>query len=324
MIKEYGGYMPLELNKGLEHFDKYKDANVARFNCGRNAIAAAFMAVKPQKVYLPYYICAVVRETLEKYNLPYELYLLDDMLEPMLDYLEDDEWLLYVNYFGTMPDVKMERIVKKYKRVLIDHTQAFYATPILDDTCFNVFLPRKFFGLIDGAYLIWGGSRQFSFDYPKDTSWDRGAFLLKSAELGTNAAYQDNLDSMDCYADGVRMMSTLTEKMLKSIDYEKLGQIRQRNYRVLVDEFRDINEHNLPMEGYAPYVYPLLVKKDTLRKKVVDRKIYAPQWWKYLIQEVPEKSIERTMSEWLLPLPVDHRYTEDDMKEMAGIVKEIL
>ncbi len=316
--------MPLELKNGSEYFDKYEDANVARFNCGRNAIAAAFIAVKPKKIYVPYYVCSVVRETLDKYNLPYELYLLDDSLEPRIDHLEKDEWLLYVNYFGTMPDEKIEGIVKKYERVLIDHTQAFYARPVLDGVCFNVFLPRKFFGLIDGAYLIWGGHRQFSFDYPKDISWERGAYLLKSIELGTNAAYQDNLDSMECYSDGIRLMSTLTEKMLKSIDYEETGQIRQRNYQVLVDEFADINEIGLHMEGYAPYVYPLLVKNDALRKKVVDRKIYAPQWWKYLLQEVPENSIEATLGKWLLPLPVDHRYTEDDMKEMAQTIKEIL
>ncbi len=324
MNKEYGGYMPLELKHGPEFFDKYPDANIAKFNCGRNAIAAAFLSIKPTKIYLPYYICSVVRETLEKYKLSYELYFLDDKLEPQVKHLEEDEWILYVNYFGTMSEKKIQKIVNKYKRVVLDHTQAFFAEPVLDDVCYNVFLPRKFFGLIDGAYLIWGGKRSIILDYPTDISWDRGIFLLKSIELGTNEAYQDNLDSMVCYSDEIRLMSKLTDRMLKSIDYEASGIRRQKNYQVLVQEFEGINEISIPMEGYAPYVYPLLIKNDSLRTKVIESKIYVSQWWKYLLQEVPEDSIEATLSKWLLPLPVDHRYNEEDMRDISQLIKSYL
>lgn len=313
--------MPLELDNGSEYFNKYPGANVARFNCGRNAIAAAFISIKPKKIYIPYYVCIVVREALEKYSLPYDLYLLNDKLEPMLGNLAEDEWLLYVNYFGTMPERKIKEIVNRYKRVVIDNTQAFYAKPILDNTCFNVYLPRKFFGLIDGAYLLWGGKRKIIFDYPIDVSWSRGLFLLKSIELGTNDAYQDNLDSMECYSDGIKLMSRLTERMLKSIDYKKTGFIRQNNYKTLVRELEGVNELFLPMEGYAPYVYPLLIKNDNLRQKVIEQRIYVPQWWKYLLEEVPEDSVEAKLSKWLLPLPVDHRYDDKDMIAISQIIK---
>ena len=313
--------MPLELKNGPEYFDKYIGAHVARFNCGRNAIAAAFLYLKPKKIYIPYYVCSVVRETLEKYALPYELYFLDDQLEPKIGALAEDEWLLYVNYFGTMPDSKIEGIVQRYKRVVLDHTQAFYASPVLDEVCFNVFLPRKFFGLIDGAYLVWGRRQEITFDYPIDVSWDKGAFLFKSAELGTNAAYQDNLGSMECFSDGIRRMSRLTERMLRSIDYETAGAVRQRNYQMLVRELSAVNELPMPMEGYAPYVYPLLIKHDTLRKQIVEQKVYVPQWWKYLLNEVPDDSVEAIFSKWLLPLPVDHRYCEEDMRDISRIIK---
>ena len=74
------------------------------------------------------------------------------------------------------------------------------------------------------------------------------------------------------------------------------------------------------MEGFAPFVYPLLIEEPGLRQRVVGNHIYTPQWWKYLLNEVPQDSVEARLSKWLLPLPVDQRYTEQDMNEMAGIV----
>jgi hypothetical protein len=316
-MREFGGYLPLELKEGQEMFDRYEDAKVARFNSGRASIVAAVKAVKPSKLYIPLYNCAVVRKALEDAGFTYSFYNLNADLEPDIDSIEDDAWLLYVHYFGIASDEKISTLAGKYKNVIFDNTQAFYAKPVLDDNCMNVYSPRKFVGLVDGGYLVWSGKREVSEDYPQDVSWGRASFLFKSIELGTNAAYQDNLDSKVCLADGVKRMSVMTRKMLKSLDYDDLAERRDRNYRVLIERFRNVNQLRLPMNGYAPFVYPLVVENPALRSKVVGNKIYTPQWWKYLLDEVPSNSIEAWLSQWLLPLPVDHRYTEGDMEEMA-------
>ena len=317
MMKEYGGYLPLELNEREEYFDRFPAASVARFNCGRSAIVAAVKAVKPRKLYIPFYNCVAVRDALDAHGIAYEQYLLDNALEPRVETLGEGEWILYVNYFGTSSKEKKERIAAKYKNVIFDNTQAFYTEPILDGSCMNVYSPRKFIGLIDGGYLVWSGGRDVCEDYPVDVSWERGAFLLKSIELGTNAAYRDNLDSKECFAGGIRRMSVLTQRMLRSVDYDELSARRDENYRTLIERFGRYNQLELPMEGYAPFVYPLLIEDPELRRKIVGKKIYVPQWWKYLLDEVPEDSVEARLSRWLLPLPVDHRYTQQDMTDMA-------
>lgn len=320
MIREYGGYLPLELRDGSELFDQYEDARVARFNSGRACIVAAVKALRPSKLYIPYYNCAVVREALAAAGIGYEQYYLTPDLEPDLKALGDGEWIVCVNYFGTASEEKIRRIANRFGNVIFDNTQAFYARPVLDGKCMNVYSPRKFVGLIDGGYLVWSGSAEVDGDYPTDVSWERGGFLLKSVELGTNSAYRDNLDSKTCLADGIRRMSALTQKMLKSVDYADLSDRRDRNYRVLIERFRGVNALKLPMDGYAPFVYPLAVEDPELRKKVVEKRIYVPQWWKYLLGEVPDNSLEAWLSRWLLPLPIDHRYTERDMNDMADIV----
>lgn len=320
MMKEYGGYLPLELNSSGELFDRYENAHVARFNSGRSAIVAAVLSVCPGRLFIPHYNCSVVREALEREGAPYQQYALDDSLEPVIDNFGENDWLVYVNYFGTMSERKIIGIAEKYRNVIFDNTQAFYARPVLDGNCMNAYSPRKFVGLADGGYLVWSGSREVNEAYPLDVSWERAGFLLKSAELGTNAAYRDNLESKVCLADGIKRMSLLTRRMLASVDYDSLARVRDRNYRVLIDRLKSVNLLGLPMEGYAPFVYPLLVEDPALRKKVVDRKIYVPQWWKYLLDEVPEDSVEAKLSKWLLPLPVDHRYSVRDMNDIADII----
>ena len=319
-MKEYGGYLPLELSNGEELFDRYENAQVARFNSGRAAIVAAVKTVRPKKLYIPYYNCAVVREALSSYGFAYEQYYLDENMEPGIDKIGNQDWILYVNYFGICSEEKIKRIAAKYRNVIFDNTQAFFAKPILDGNCMNAYSPRKFVGLADGGYLIWNGNHEVSEDYPIDISWNRAAFLFKSIELGTNAAYKDNLDSKTSFADGIKKMSVLTRRMLQSVNYAELAEKRDRNYKVLIEKFRKVNQLELPMEGYAPFVYPLLIEDSDLRRKVVEHKIYVPQWWKYLCAEVPENSVEARLSRWLLPLPVDHRYNEQDMEDMASII----
>ena len=118
---------------------------------------AAVEAVHPAKLYIPFYNCVAVRDALDFNGFPYEQYYLNDSLEPDVESLAQDEWILYVNYFGIASDEKKERMIEKYKNVIFDNTQAFYSPPVLDGNCMNVYSPRKFIGVADGGYLVWSG-----------------------------------------------------------------------------------------------------------------------------------------------------------------------
>ena len=59
-------------------------------------------------------------------------------------------------------------------------------------------------------------------------------------------------------------------------------------------------------------------------ERIVKERIYIPQWWRYLLDEVPENSTEAWLSKWLLPLPIDHRYNEDDMGNIVSIITKLL
>lgn len=320
MQKEFGGYLPLELPDGKEYIDRYAGVQVLRLNCGRNAIAAALLGVKAKKVYIPHYNCDVVRETVEKYEIPFEKYLLDDKMQPSGVTLDEQEWLLYPNYFGALTESEAEAIADRFGRVIFDNTQAFFAPPVRRAGCFNVYSPRKFIGLIDGAYLIWDNDVRIDDSiYRQDVSWERGAFLLKSQELGTNAAYQDNMQSKTQLGDEILRMSVLTRKMLSGADYDRIRCARRRNLSVLKKHLDPVNQLPFSVDGDLMN-YPLYIENDALRAKLVSQKIYVPQWWKYVIPLTPADSVENRLSRWLLPLPIDQRYSEADMETLAEMV----
>lgn len=321
MEKEYGGYLPLELPRGREYFAGL-GSDVQRLNCARSAIYAALEQCGAAKVWLPWYNCETVQEPLRRLGVPYGLYLLDDELFPQTPPLEENEWLLYVNYFGTAPKELLDRVKTAFDRVIFDNTQAFFAPPRMDGDSYNVYSCRKFLGVADGAYLIHKGLRARA--YPADSSWQRAGYLLKCLDTSTNEAYADSLQNEDLLAREVRGMSALTRHMLAAIDYEEIKRRRRENFLALHAELIAVNGRAVNTDAAAPMVYPLYVENDGLRAKLIAKRVYVPQWWKWLLDKVPAGSVEARLSRWLLPLPVDQRYTPEDMRDLARIVRSCL
>jgi len=147
-MKELGGYLELELNRNEEH---HKTA--LSLNTGRNALELILRVRKYTKVYIPYYTCDVILEPFRKLNINYEFYSINKDLEPEFNYslLRDNEGFLYVNYFGIKDDF-IPVLAKHCSNIITDNSQAFFCRPLKDiDTFYSC---RKFFGVPDGAYLI--------------------------------------------------------------------------------------------------------------------------------------------------------------------------
>ena len=58
MVKEYGGYLPLELPEGNAY---YQGEDVAALNSGRYSVGYALQEKDLDCIYFPYYICVIGR-----------------------------------------------------------------------------------------------------------------------------------------------------------------------------------------------------------------------------------------------------------------------
>lgn len=314
-MKEYGGYLPLELPLLKEYYND--EDHMIRVNCGRSAIYCALLEAKPSKVYLPYYNCEFVKEPFEKLGIPYCYYNIDRDFMPIGIELLPNEYILWVNYFGTQHIDKAIKIVERFKNVILDNTQAFYAKPIKE--VYNIYSCRKFFGVSDGAYVI--KNNIVKPHLQQDESYKKIEFILKCIERGTDAGYKDYIENEDILATNILKMSKLTQRILESIDYEYIQKKRYDNFKWIHELLKDINQLDVDMSTRTPMVYPLVIKNGGLRNHLIENKIYVPQWWKHVMDKTDSQSFDYYLSKYLIPLPIDQRYSKKDMEYIANVVK---
>lgn len=327
MIREYGGYLPVD-TRGEEFFaDSVYDNTILRLNAARYAIIEAYKIGDYDKLWIPVYMCASVYDAIKSDGtVTYDFYNVNDRLEPDINGIRMKDCILIPNYFGQKNKSFYLEQITKFRNVIFDNTQCFYTEPVMNSGVFNVYSPRKFFGVSDGAYLIGKDvNSSIQSKYSVDMSANRIGFVFESFEKGTNISYMKYLDSeKDISESGVKTMSKVTMALLGNIDYKEIHKRRLTNYRILCKEFKEINEIQINEEATSPMIYPLLIRNDGLRKRMVDSRIYIPQWWKIVIKNPKANNWERYISEFLYPLPIDQRYKKDDMHSMAEKIKGLM
>ena len=322
MVKEYGGYLPLELPKKEEYFSFCDEKDILRLNCGRSTFFCAAKAAKVRKIFVPYLNCANSTDPFDAAGIPYEYYRLDDDLTPMDITPGEEDAVLWINYYGNAGEREKQKVLETYKTVIVDNCHAFFSKPVLRDGVYNCYSTRKFFGVVDGAYLIAKGLPSFSLK--ESCSAEDTLFILKTIEQGTNALYAENLKNEQRVAQKVTKMSKLTRRILSSIDYSEIQEIRFRNFCRLHRQLESINEFAVNTETKTHMYYPLLVTNDALRSHLVENRIYTPTWWRHVPDLCGNEGIETKLSRYMLMIPMDQRYDESDMDDIVTIIRKFI
>lgn len=308
-----GGYMGLEYPIEKKTYHPY----ALKLNSARSCIEIILKATRCKKIYIPYFTCDVVLDIILKLGVNYSFYRINRYFEPVIDFdLKDNELLLCTNYWG-LKNKTIERLVGEYSsNIVVDSAQSFFDQPIngnyfLFNSC------RKFFGVLDGAYLYYHNNYENiivnyvdKLHYPKYVYRD---FLLDRIELGAEKGYNSFLKHEQEIGDvGVCRMSKLSENILSLIDYEKVKTLRHKNFMHL---HKHLCKYNLiDIESIAgdsldfiPMVYPLLIEDKEIRAKLIKDRIYVAKYWPNVKYWIDEKSLECYYSENIIPLPIDQR-----------------
>ena len=309
-----GGYFKLELNRSGEYYPDAIDLNFAR-----NALEYILRAKKPKRIFIPYYICSTVLEPINKLNIPYVFYHIDQNLDPVFkSNLNSNDTFLYVNYFGIKQET-VRLLVNKYKNLIIDNAQAFFCHPLPNvDTFYS---PRKFFGVPDGAYLF--TNKLLEVDLERDISINRISHLLKRTEFGPESGYADFLQNENSMVgQPIKKMSNLTKAILNNISYSNAKKRREESFLFLHKHLRNINALEINSNNLkAPMVYPFMIEKEGLKEWLIENKIYVATYWKNVFNWVSEKDFEFNLTKYLIPLPVDQRYEKNDLIKIIERIK---
>jgi|SRR5665647_53003 len=308
-MNEIGGYFGLEINNGIEYH-----SNAIHLNTGRNCLEYILRAKQIKKIYVPYYTCDVILEPIKKLGIVYEFYSIDKNFNPIFSInTEEDEAFLYTNYFG----VKTKKVIElsfKIINLIIDNSQAFFADPVPNiDTFYSA---RKFFGVPDGAYLY--TNTLLNEELNQDESYTRCAHLLKRIDLGASSGYAD-FTSNDKVLENLPIlrMSKLTKSILTGIDYERIKNIRLHNFKFLHKSLSHLNELTIDSESESPMIYPFLLSGSNLKSYLIKNRIFVATYWPNVLKWIKPDSLERHLSKYLIPLPIDQRYDEEILSFMV-------
>lgn len=320
MTKEYGGYLPIELPKGCAY---YHGSDVVALNAGRYAVVYALQDAGWRSIYLPYYICSTVEEAIRQClpDICIHYYHIDEYFLPPRISLREEEGLLWVNYWGIQPKSLIDKVVSRFQgHLIIDNTQAFFTPP--REAAYQVYSCRKFFGVCDGSYVI--GKNISRHPLKSLFSSLYAVHLLHSLEYGTNYSYSLNKENEERLSQaGPSAMSPLTSAILDAVDYGHVLQTRRENMEALHQILAPYNQ--LHIQETAPAMaYPFLCSKKDLREILVQHKVYVPKLWAETAENKNASPWEVYLSEHLCILPVDQRYTNEDMNFIGNLVLKLL
>lgn len=315
--KAIGGYFELELPPPRQ--TKFNDA--LKYQSARAAFLAFLRASKPNRVWMPYYICESMLAPVKALGTDICYYSLDKQFGIADDIsLGRGDILFYVNYFGICSG-NVQKVLHKFNpsQVVLDFSQSFFAEP---QKCLaTIYSPRKFFGVPDGGLLL----TQLDIDLPESIdggSDDRMYHLIKrlggTAELGY-ANYQLAEASLDDLEP--KQMSLLTERILSAIDFEAARTQRNKNFSVLHECLVKINGLNIDFDNVdGPLCYPFISDKSKLRECLVAKRIFIPKYWPDILHRFHIPDFEKQLVEKTHPLPCDQRYHVDEMHEVCKVI----
>ncbi len=113
-----------------------------------------------------------------------------------------------------------------------------------------------------------------------------------------------------------------TMDILRSADIEKIKSIRRRNARVLYSELSEtvnflFEEEQMDCPLFVPIV--LNEDRDRIRKALAENGIFCPIHWPR-----PSANCSSNLYDLELSLVCDQRYTEQDMRRMAAVLRKIM
>lgn len=303
------------------------------FHNARSAIRWVVEQQKPSNVWLPAYLCPSIHDALyavssdiQFYDVDHELHITPDLLNG--EFRKGDA-VLTINYFGRPTSSGMRARLANDDDILWieDCAQTLgFGSDHYGDV--RVYSPRKVLGVPDGGLMIDVHGR---FDEPNlqpcPTRHLTSPGALRRLDPEGNdrsrwfKAFQDAeaaMTSEPCEADPV------TRRTVASATYESICSPRTRNYNFLADNLPDLALFPGPASDWVPFGFPIVTSNhDTVRNALYDNLIFAPKLWSGMPSPPSAFPEAHSLSERLLMIPCDQRYTLHDMERVVSVLRNV-
>ncbi len=282
-----------------------------------------------KRILLPNYLCGVILDVIEQYDMRYELYDIQSDLSVDIASLGKEFDVIYIiNYFGMNLGEKIIPDIPEEKSVILD--DVFLPIPTVIDRkgewySFNSF--RKISQLADGSIIFTNTDLdERKIEYCTLTQFSEKKYMAKHQKYmylvkgdGTEEQYLELFrggeEELELQEE-IKGMSTDSQiEMAKFfMNMEKEKKTRKDNYNIVVERMK---ENAIEIETSFYSFAPIMLKqRDKTRKELAEKRIYLPVHW----PQIPGK-VNR-IGDKILSLPLDSRYTEQDMNRICDAIVE--
>ncbi|MGI9517089.1 MAG: hypothetical protein ACR2NP_08595, partial [Pirellulaceae bacterium] len=322
--KPIGGFFELEIPPVHEPVHD----NAIALSTGRSCLLAALEYQRPRSCYVPHYTCDATLLPFWQLGIETPFYELDSQLRPVkTPELAEDECFLITNYWGLQRELASTYSEQFGSRLIVDDTHDYYSFGHYPKS-WSFTSARKYFGVPDGAFLYIPagvehdqvvGDNVNSF---QSISLEHSVNRLLGRQEQAFVQYQAYEKSLPCALDRI---SDYSWAILSSLDLTATSARRRANFDWLAEQLGTINALEIDSSGeLTPFVYPLLPRTPMGKKSFHEQRIFVPTLWPDVLQRpnvTCKAAIEYTQN--LIPLPVDHRYGEEDMQRIVDVTLSV-
>lgn len=287
-------------------------------------------------VYLPDYLCVSIIDMVEKAEMRHEFYPLGNDLLPSSAGLENTVLggvVVIIDYFGIVDSEPLVARLKSRRPDLVivkDCVQAPYNINKESKADFQFTSFRKAFAVPDGSWVL-TCRKMFQPALPSRFSgYKIAASLLKNFRT---PGYYDDRIYLDLYEQGEALidedidngdMSRFTKTYLSHLDWRRMGILRRRNTKIILDGLRSLGISTLAPIGDTaiPLFVPVyLDNRNAVRKAMFANNIFLPVHWPI---EKCDKFLHkgRDLADHELSIIVDQRYNVEDMMRILEILEK--
>ncbi len=353
-MREYGSEHPaIVLPDGyFESMEEY-GREVLFMRSGREALLLAAIAASTEKdktILFPAYCCWSMSAPFEKAGWKVIYYRLKEDLTVDIDYLrqllekEKPQAILTMNFYGSASTDDAVRMIKDCDediKVIEDFSHCTFSLKLIHNPKINIYVSsiRKSIGVCDGAVIL--SKEPLPTQYIQEEQKD---FADKRFVAQTDKArytYSKNQEKKGEFLStirecegiineftSVRPISDRARKQLAQVNGEEIAYARRKNMRhlwsLLNGKVEMVSGLERCMEG-APFSLPILIdNRDEVQSTLAKRGIYTQLLWPICEEAQQVCSVSKMMDARMLSVPIDQRYSWDDIEDMAGIICNVL
>ena len=354
-MREYGSEHPaIVLPDGYFESLGELGREIMYLRSGREALLMAGIAAcdKKEKVILfPAYCCWSMSAPFEKEGYQVVYYRLNEDLTVDLDYLKElmgrakADAILTMNYYGSAKTDDAVRLAKENGLVVIeDFSHCTFSIKQIFNPEVDIYVSsiRKSVGVCDGSIILskekmpeqyiqeevkdFADKRFVAQTDKRHYTWSKDQ-EKKQEFLGTIRECEGIIDEFTA----VRPISERAKKMLAQVNGEEIAYARRENMRHL---WARLNgnvrmvpglERSFEKEGSSPFSLPILVEnRDEVQGKLARRGVYTQWLWPLCDEAMAICHVSKEMNEKMLSVPIDQRFSWDDIEEIAEIIISVV